>query len=586
MPVSIYQVNLSVFSEETFAEIIDSIIARAEQSGNIFKPDKLSRAYDKRYPVHIFYEKRRQPPKWAGFLENILDKNAVLVRCKNLSHSFLCFIEYEENLFALCGGAGNFVIQPYISDDFGLEILSRLIDRDSKVIKSIQDRGVTGIVLGQMKFYRGDQRLTDEDQFGKIYKQVEAELDVPILTKIFGFNEADLRRNFSGCLAKSSFQIKKAIDFDELLRLLGRFTQILRTEKKFSLNKVIQISKRKPEGQLLIEQLDECMIRHFFNRINEGDVPDFDVCHKSFEAYRLAAEYELILNREDRVTEHSPWTLHRLVECLRDKGALYQHDFTFFKNALGIYQIIARDEEGSDLTSGSILQHLHGEIEYNGRAYFFLDGLWYQVDPDFIADLNSECAAVLRSAWETSVLPKLIQIGRSEKEYNRSYIGQPRTLVFDTITPENIEFCDVLRYTDDSVYLIHIKKGFDNSVRELAAQVENAAKRLRADIKSGYAYIEKVQSQVLRGRGSRDLFLDALSKQSFPTGGLETLFKTLADRQIVFCLAFADKASEARSLKDDLLRFGSNIAKLSLLELSMKINTMGFGFRVIQIPKA
>lgn len=64
------------------------------------------------------------------------------------------------------------------------------------------------------------------------------------------------------------------------------------------------------------------------------------------------------------------------------------------------------------------------------------------------------------------------------------------TLVFDTVTPENIEACDILKWDDEFVYVIHVKKGFDTSMRDLAAQVSITAKRIRNDRKTDYDYLE------------------------------------------------------------------------------------------------
>lgn len=112
----------------------------------------------------------------------------------------------------------------------GTEVLIRLIQKDEKVINSLKDRSFVGNILGESRIYKDDQRLSDEDQFGKIFNQVKAVLNREILTKIFRFSKHDLTRRTANCIAHSSFQINKRITFDRLLEIITRIEWLL--EKK------------------------------------------------------------------------------------------------------------------------------------------------------------------------------------------------------------------------------------------------------------------------------------------------------------------------------------------------------------------
>lgn len=157
--------------------------------------------------------------------------------------------------------------------------------------------------------------------------------------------------------------------------------------------------------------------------------------------------------------------------------------------------------------------------------------------------------------------------------------------MLDTILVENIELCDLLHYTPDTLHLIHIKKGFKNSVRELANQVALAARRVINDRKSNYGYIEEIGKKLRAGKTSGSSLKQQMAAQTLPTKNLVELFQQKRDREIIFCLAFVDEAATPRILKDDLEKFDSNIAKYSLIALKREITGMGFGFKVIQLPK-
>ncbi len=124
-------------------------------------------------------------------------------------------------------------------------------------MRSLQDRGVTGNVLGENRFFRGRQRLTDEDQFGKIYKEINAVLNNRILLRELGFSAADVKRKTSGCWAKSSFLLSKSIAFEKMLNLVDRLNTILAKPPNFSLNSVILIRNRGEKNKELLAKLFE-----------------------------------------------------------------------------------------------------------------------------------------------------------------------------------------------------------------------------------------------------------------------------------------------------------------------------------------
>ena len=585
MPVTVYQIDLFPFGDDEPAVIIDRIVKRMNKDGGGYMEQQVSGIIPKEFDVRMYASFKIFPPRWRAFLSPVIDRQSSLADCENLSNSFVCFIVYEKQIFAIAGGQGSFAIDAFTSQNFGLEILVRLFEKNSKVIKSIQDRGVTGIVLGQTKSYRGDQRFSDENQFGKIFKQVRAELSKRILTKTFGFSEGDLKRTVSGCQAKSSFQINKAIDFDTLLLLIKRFAEILKLPEKFSLNKVTLISKRNPTNVKLISELNEHLIEKIYDDHKNGLIPDVDFCHKEFEVYLTASLFFISLDRNEWIELHNPPSLAEVILELQNTGRCLDDDAFQFKESVLYRMLTTKDEENRFLTSDTVLDHIHGEITHKDNVYFIVDGEWYQIHPEFILELNKECTEILKQVWDDNLMTDPFDINKRESIFNMQYLGKEGWLVLDTITPDNIECCDLLKHDKNDVHLVHVKKGFDNSVRDLASQVLIAAKRLREDMKSGYNYIDQVEQQTKKGFKSESITVKKMAGQIFPAGGLKRLFIDRKDKNIIFCLAFVDTACAVRSLKNNVDRFQSNIAKYSLVELRREIMSMGFGFKVIQLNK-
>jgi len=580
IPVTIYEIEREQFEKLNIEDTIGEIVRRLDVNGTKLTDISVKKRDFQEFTVNLYTMSKLYPPKWLNFLSPIITKDDPILKSRNKIFSFIGFIGYKERLFAIAGGYGSFEIEQYTKPDFGLEIIVKLFDKDSRVIKSIQQRGVTGIVLGQTRYYRGDQRFSDENQFGQIFKQVQAELDKHHLTNSFGFSKEDLKRENSGCLAKSSFKINKSIDFDDLLRLIKRIDVILSKKEKFTLNKVVHLKGKRFAS--LVEELDDEMYNKIFNDYKAAQIPDFEICHAQFEPYLTADKYVIELSSKEYIKfDHRPaWK--NIIREIKQKASLLDADEFQFKQSVLLRKLSTYDARDSRLTHDTIFDHLNGELSYKGSSYFHIDKGWYRIDPSFINELNDQCLSMLKETWDTKLITQKFDITQDEWVFNQSYINKPGSLVFDTITPENIECCDVLFYYPNNIIFTHIKKGFNNTIRDLASQVSIAAKRIRETIYTDLAYIKKVES-LAKTPVKKDVLRNAIAGQKFPQKGLLDLFNPRP--KITFCLAFVDTAKSTRSLLSDITKFDSNIAKYSLIELSQDLRLMDFDFKVVQIEK-
>jgi uncharacterized protein (TIGR04141 family) len=584
MQVSIYQIDPSQFAEDdTYNEIVNTIIKNSNSKGEKYGEITVSSNVPQEYNIRLFHCEKINPPKWQSFLKKILIEDSKLKAIYNKTHSFLLFVGYNEKVYVISGGSGSFEIERYVSQTFGIDILTCLIEKNSKVIKAIQNRGVTGALLGQAKFYRGDQKLSDQSDFGIIYKEVKFDLDRTILINIFGFKEEDLKRRVAGCLAKTSFQINKTLDFDTFLKVVAKLDQTFEKGPNFSINNVHLISRKKKANDALIGYLNQTLYQTLYDNCIAENTNDFDFCHKEFEKF-LTASYFKIPHTETPIDFESPMSFDEVIRELRSHNMLYASDVIEFKHMLAGTQLISSDPDGNILTRGNLLDHLHGEITYNSKTYFFIDGEWYMIEESFIKELNDSCKDLMVQFCDNDLITKPFAIKEKERDFNSKFIGEEGLLVFDTITPENIEPCDILKYNDQSVYMIHVKKGFNNSIRDLTAQISIAAKRIRHDRKAGgYKYINELEAKVKRGSRSKSHYIKRLSTQVFPATGLKSIFESKRNINISFCLAFVDVSGKTRSLKNNVELFESNIAKYSLIELSREIGGLGFDFKIIQL---
>lgn len=587
IPISIYQIDRSEFGNTNCLDVADIIIYNTNASRNPefqFIPQALIQNDFGEFKVKIYHAVNYGLPKWSSFFVNVVSPGENMFEHKNVECSFIAFVVYKDELYAASGGQGNFTLERYAVQNFGMEILVRLIERNEKVIKKLKERGVTGNVLGQIKLFRGDQRFSEEDQFGKVYREIDAELNKEILVDTFGFSKRDLRRSTSGCLAKDSFKINKRISFESLLSIISRTTTILERDRNFSLNRIIQINKRSINGKELINELDDCFKATLYDLYKKKEISQFDFFHKKFEEYYKASSYIVTDGRRELHSYSRYINVDDLIFDRKRKGQLLDDNIDLFRISFLDLIIETFDEDGVRLTSDTILNHFHGEIIFNDKTYFRIDGEWYRVKEDFISDLNRDCKECLEQIWDDQLLTRIFDVKRKEREYNFSYINDPNFLVLDTVTYENIEFCDLIKYDNDFVHLIHVKKGFNNSIRELTNQIAISARRFAEDRKNGYSFAENIEIKAKKGKKDPNVFTQKIANQKFPAAGLKKILNK-RDSQIIFCLAFVDTANDRETIKEDIASFKSTIAKYCILELRSYVQSLNFSLKVIQLIK-
>lgn len=241
--------------EEDHIVHIPSIISRKG-----FRQQELEREEISGFKLVLFYQKKPSDPKWKEFLCSLAKEGqAILDEKQSWAEGFILLLSdnSKKNLYAVTGGPGYFAIQDYIYEDFGIDVFSRLIKKEDKILKGTREKSFIGGILGTTKHFRKNFNLFETDSFGKIYQELKASLDKKSLVENLGFSEEDLKKG-SVCIAKSSFKINKAISFDQLLSLIIGCEHILETKDPIPINNVQKISKNR--NIALIQLLEDTLV--------------------------------------------------------------------------------------------------------------------------------------------------------------------------------------------------------------------------------------------------------------------------------------------------------------------------------------
>lgn len=575
--INIYQIDKNLFEDtDTSEDIVQKIIDSANQDkseSTEYKLQSLISEEKEGFNIKVLYSKAPSNPKWRSFLNTVVNDGEAVLTQFGSTLSWVAFLWDEDNIYATCAGFGFFEIQEWINNEFGIEIISRLINKDDRVLKSITDKGLAGPTVGTSKHFRGNYSFFDEEGFGKIYQQVQSVLTKEVLINKFGFSNDELSKD-SACFAKTSFRINKSISFDELIRIVGKINGILEQDANFKLNKVELLIKKR--NKALIINLEKKLLEQLWSRYSQVEGAfDFDLCHKDFEKYLTASSYEIRKNFsknnffESDKTFDSLTDIEDVFEEIRNSGDNVPQNFEDFEkiiNSLKIYSF-----NGDQIsTKGWILHHLYGDLDYEEKKYFYVDNKWYRIDSDFIETLNEDCKFLIEHNLRNDLLDHKwtgLTIGRQEFSYNQKYLGETGLFVLDTITPKNIEPCDILKIDGDDMYFIHVKKGFNNSMRDLCSQVFISARIFDEMMRTNnYEYLDLLYQQVQNSS-------DARVSEQLSGVSLEDFKNKFARKNFKFVIAIVDERESDRDLIN-IENFHSNIAKFSLWELHRKIRSL------------
>lgn len=548
-----------------------------------FKEQQILPDLSSKYEIKVYYKKNTNPIKWKGFIGTIVKEGEpILKNFNSTSESYIIILhnKFTKRYFASTGGFAHIIIQEISTNDFGLEILSRIITAADKTLRSSKERSLTGGIQGAIKFFRNDYNLYENESFGNIYNELNATINKEQLIKYFGFAKTELKAD-SLCIAKNSFSLKKSISFTELLTLIEKCEKLYEEPKITEINSVEKISK---SNILLIKDLWNNLEKRIFDNYKNNDAfYSVEIANKDFEKYYYANTCSLFITIKRKkhkiVFEEAIRNIQSILDEIRSLDT--NISFDDFQKCISSGYIETNDENGEVLTKDTLKNHFCSEITVNNKSYFLIEKDWYEIGKTFIDNINEQSINFIKTLKYNG--PKMDKWAKgSENDYNASYIKKLNSLVFDKFTPQQIEACDILRWDDNNIYFYHVKKGFDNSMRDLCNQVLVAGKKVKEDSKNKFRFLEELYERVKNNSGKSDYSKKA--KQQLSSISKKDFIEIVTQRNIVFVLAVLDSSKSDRKLAD-IQEFDSNIAKFALNELSKSMRNLDIKFEILQLEK-
>jgi uncharacterized protein (TIGR04141 family) len=511
------------------------------------------------------YDERNKVSSWESFFPpEIIEGEDFSLE----STSFVLFCSTDNNLYCFIGGSAITVIKRYINQVFGIDLFERIAMPDIDIVSSITTRGISGNLNSQTVTFRREQKLIDSLSLTRLPVRVTIQLRDDLIADVFDFLEVDDDDKIFLEIG-TSFYIKSKLNFQQCHELVNKADDILTIDEFTSLSAFEKIR----DDNLIVNNLRPLMYSNLFDEMARVGPPgrninnsrfDFDLVHPS----KLVSFYQCDRYAIYERNAHGPFY------TTSNRGTIYEavlkyvynnieeqnlYNFRIFLSGIRIYGYRGEDR----ITHAMFEDHITCETLFNNRPVFKIDSRWYYVKGDFIERISNQCESMCRTNYWS--VPELDQTWNTNIEdegtFNLKYFGRDNFLVLDKCLGDNIELCDVLYETDTTVYLIHVKAGFDAKIRDLSNQVAVASNRLWDDLKSAdFSFI----NGVVDSYNSKDHVNEELNYEDF---------QNIFSKKIVFVMAFVSNWVDGRPIIENMNQVGSNIAKFSLIQSIREMNT-------------
>lgn len=393
---------------------------------------------------------RNAIPPWVDYMRPLISRDSSFI--KNRSSGFVLMKRHGGNLYALTGGYGYTEIREAVLEDFGLQLVLRMLDETG--IASIKQRSLKGSVRQIMRAVSGYDPLFDSENYNRILDGLEGKV------------------NFEGrqfrVMGRSSVVLRTERPVDRLNEVFDELEDIIGKEPKVTFPRSYE---EVIEGGLIQRLEDDLLqsVRKFWR----GE-SDRDQIYLEFSDPLVQFRCEKFMVKYDRRSiEVEEFDLEIIRDALKEKGANEPETL----QALSKFRVTGVNEFNfNEFENHTFARLIVYETSMDGRHYIRFGNRWYAILDDVQAFLDQELSRV---TVDSSLLPEWDKnLNHTENEYNKWVAEQYgwHCLDADLVHLPNrskIELCDL--FDSDNIRLVHVKETWGAKSAYLFAQGVTAA---------------------------------------------------------------------------------------------------------------
>lgn len=471
---------------------------------------------------------------------------------ETLSNFLYGFILVKQSVFCFIGGQAKLsTISKFIDPIFGTRFLSQVLGEDDRILE-LRARSLSGNLANIGELYKESIPLVQAQQLNMV--TTDLKVDVSAVTRDSIFPYFDDRPRVLRIDASNSIKLSYALTFAELLEVAATYERIYSQQSKSTFDFLTVVSDQRErhrlDGNLLrviYESSQKAIVKMNITVLNPKRAVQF-LQAEQYRLHSIKLDVDLKIPSKNLILVHA----YRIAESKMLRATDY-HGFRAAFLSLKLDSIVGDKR----VTTDTLYRHLDTELKRTNRfgAYtpmYHIGGVWYSATSVHSKVLLAQCQSILDTFAFTGKLSMLNwPTGMTEGDYNLLYEKRPDILVFDKALSRSVELCDLLLIEDKTIFLIHVKAGFDAKMRDLTLQIQHSQQMLLMDSgEKDVSFVLKAFALVKEKHGMTDLqFMD--------------LFKNKA---IKYVAAFCSK-SKQRTARKAVAETNSNVARLSLYQL-------------------
>lgn len=501
--------------------------------------------------------------KFASFCKPFVKEEEEAVSYYPRTASSVLFIWNDRHIFAVTTGQGFRMIELFAVPKFGMMIASAFQQRFK--ITSLDSNAMSSIIHSTKTVYSNEVDFIDVEALDTIFKEVTGRLnDAANVRTLLNLPSTSKKRSMK-ITAKDYVQFSSSMNFDGLLHLLTIIDSYDFDHLRDRFNLITPLTNKKHHLQILAN--DDIVLRTIFEAIVSGNVIPFDLFHRNTNDF-ISADTYVIYDSEtyEELTELDDYNPTQLIssaylQYLKGNPMTEASFYTFCQTVK-----LRADRGEYTATDGTLMQHISGEVEVAGTNFYIFYGDYYRLNEAYSERLKDSLRGKLRPEFYTSEIQTAWPNGMTEHGFNKTASTNEGYVHLHTVTPDGIEFCDLLKVSNDYVTVVHVKDGFNNEMRALDRQVElSIAKIMDLKHNNQVSYMK----ELYRRAAADDKGLNITSV--FTTE--EDFISNMKGKQIRYIIAI-------RPANQNLLEGQSNIAKHCLNALILRCFIQGIDLRI------
>lgn len=569
--------TLNVFAKRVIDEYNEEYLMKNKTSGSKIyfnKPIDSSVVLENIEEVYFYIGSMDSNPTWSSFVNDVTGTNKVY---QNVSYSWIMFIKIKSYFFAITAGYAHHLISGYLDSTFGLEILSGIYEPDERSIRSISDKTLHGNRYGGTQFFSKEILLIQEKNINSYFKEIISNVSATKINSLLGIGLPEKTKSIN-VLAKESLKIHKSIGIKELDHLLEKITLILDDDEKESINDYYKLTKRNKDYEELNKKLGQNLMQWLQEELKGTSiwlVLNYDLT--SSEEIMISAdfnkEYKLIYNEKDLF--HELVNLYKLLV-----SSSKNEEFNIIEDLLKKVRVSGLSE-GEETVKVRLFDLIETKVILESNTFYFINGDWFAFNKDFITEVNIRLAQKVKPLISESVKELGLNIWPEEideGEFNKSHQTNDGTFVLDKILSGNIEICDLLVEKEDSIYLVHVKKGLAGDTRILSEQIMIASEALNGFILNNNVDIMEEYYRQIEKKLKTKTLSEVAKKFIQRFESYQEFKRILLEKNIHFVFAY----KSANSILD-VKNYTSTPAKISIIGLIDTMQNFSFQLHFVEI---